>query len=394
MEACGLVGGPDRRRAVILSRVRRLCVVSHVIHYRHGGVIHAYTAYAREIEIWADLFPEIVIAAPCVEGTPPGDAAAIGRPNIRMVPQLRTGGDTPDAKLRQILLLPVLLTSLAGALLRADAVHVRCPGNLGLLGAVLAPILSRRRIAKYAGQWIDFPGEAWTVRLQKRILGSRWWRGPVTVYGSWPGQPPWIVPFFTSVLERKQVERARRAAAARTLADRPRILFLGRLSRPKNVHILLGALDRLKQDGIELSCTIAGDGAERVTLEEQAVRLGVAAVFLGGVDFERALACYESHDILVLASESEGWPKALTEAMAFGLACIGSEQGLIPQILGEGRGLTVPPGDEAALVAALRRLVTSPEEAREMGDRAAPWAQRYSLEGLRDALRELLERWW
>lgn len=373
--------------------VRRLCIVSHVVHFRHGGAIHAYAPYAREIEIWADLFPEVAIAAPCVDGPPPGDAAVIARPNVRMAPQPRAGGDTLGAKLRQAVLLPVMAASLAAAMRRADAVHVRCPGNLGLLGVILAPLFSRRLIAKYAGQWTGFPGEAWTVRLQRRILGSRWWRGPVTVYGSWPDQPPWIVPFFTSVLDRNQVERARRAAAVRTPTDRPRVLFVGRLSRAKNVGAILDALSRLKTEGIDLACTVVGDGPERAALEAQAARLGATAVFSGAVDFDRVLGFYETHGVLVLASETEGWPKAIVEAMAFGLVCIGSERGLMPQILGEGRGFVVPPRDVDALAAALRRAC-DPAEAGPMGRRAAELGQKYSLEDLREALRRVMTEHW
>lgn len=368
--------------------MRVLCIVSHVVHYRHGGKVHAYAPYAREIEMWADLFPEVRIAAPCEDGPPPGDAAPIDRPNVEVDPQPRTGGDSLGAKLKQALLLPALAVSLARALRRADAVHVRCPGNLGLLGAVMAPLFSRRIIAKYAGQWTGFPGEARTVRLQRAILRSGWWKGPVTVYGSWPDQPPWIVPFFTSVLDREQIDRARRAAAGRAPKARPRVLFVGRLSRAKNVDVILDALAR-----VGLSCTIVGDGPERGALEAQALRLGVDATFAGAVGFDRVLGFYETHDVLVLASETEGWPKAIVEAMAFGLVCIGSDRGLIPQILGEGRGFVVPPRDVDALAVALRRAA-DPAEAGPMIGRAAAFGQRYSLEDLREALRELMaERW-
>ena len=364
-----------------LNGVRRLCIVSHVVHYRHGGRIHAYAPYAREAEIWADLFPEVRIAAPCEEAPPPGDAAPIDRQNVEMDPQPQAGGDSLGAKVRQVLMLPWMAVRMAGALRKADAIHVRCPGNLGLLGAAMAPLFSRRLIAKYAGQWPDWEGEARTVRLQKALLRSRWWRGPVTVYGAWPDQPPWIVPFFTSVLDREQVERARRAAA-RAATDRPRVLFVGRLSRAKNVDVLLDALGGLP-------CTIVGDGPERAALEARAAQ----AVFAGAMDFERVLCFYETHDILVLASETEGWPKAIVEAMAFGLVCIGSDRGLIPQILGEGRGLVVQPRDVQALAAALRRAA-DPAEAAAIRAKAAPFGQRYSLEDLREALREVMERWW
>lgn len=366
-------------------RLCRLCIVSHVVHYRHAGRVHAYAPYAREIEVWADLFPEVRIAAPCEEAPPPGppaDTAPIDRTNVEIDPQPRTGGDSLGAKLRQVVLLPWMIAAMAGALRKADAVHVRCPGNLGLLGALLAPLFSRRRIAKYAGQWPDWEGEARTVRLQKAILRSRWWKAPVTVYGSWPGQPPWIVPFFTSVLDRRQIERARRSAASRKPTDSPRVLFVGRLSRAKNVDVLLDALNGLP-------CTVVGDGPERAALEARSP----GTVFAGAMDFDRVLDFYESHDVLVLASETEGWPKAIVEAMAFGLVCIGSDRGLIPQILGEGRGMVVPPRDVEALAAALRRA-SDPAEAEAMRARAAAFGQRYSLEDLKEALREVMAKWW
>jgi len=289
--------------------------------------------------------------------------------------------------------LPRMVWALAQAAWTAGALHVRCPGSIGLVGALLGPLLSRRRIAKYAGQWQDFPGEARTVRLQKALLRSRWWGAPVTVYGAWPDQPAHVVPFFTSVLSAAQMARARQAAGARAASGRPRVLFVGRLSRAKNAHVLLGALGRLRGEGTDLPCTLVGDGPERAALEAQAAELGVAAVFAGGVSFDRVLSFYETHDVLVLASESEGWPKAIVEAMAFGLVCIGSDRGLIPQILGEGRGLVVPPRDVEALAAALRRAA-DPGEAAAIRAKAAPFGQRYSLEDLREALREVMAEWW
>ncbi len=57
------------------------------------------------------------------------------------------------------LLLPPMIWQLIACLRRADAVHVRCPGNLGLLGVLIAPLFSRRLIAKYAGQWTGYPGK-------------------------------------------------------------------------------------------------------------------------------------------------------------------------------------------------------------------------------------------
>ncbi|HVG35707.1 MAG TPA: glycosyltransferase [Pyrinomonadaceae bacterium] len=376
--------------------ISKLLIVSAAVHYRHEGRLYAYGPYVREIDIWADLFEQVKVAAPCRLEQPPGDCLPFARSNIDVLEQLETGGDDLRAKLKQILALPWLMWGLMKAMRGAEAIHVRCPGNLGLLGIMLAPLFSRHLVAKYAGQWTGYPGEPLTVGWQRALLRSRWWRGPVTVYGDWPDQPAHIVPFFTSILTDDQLVRARTSARNKKFSGPARVLYVGRLYEGKNVEVLIAALGELKRQGITLCCDLVGDGPLRHALEAQVDALGLRndVRFVGAVEFEQVLKAYEQSDILVLASENEGWPKSLAEAMAFGLVCIGSDRGLMPWMLGEGRGIVVAPGDASALAHALRNVAGSGAACREMSERAAPWAQSYSLEGLREALRELFAAHW
>jgi glycosyltransferase involved in cell wall biosynthesis len=234
------------------------------------------------------------------------------------------------------------------------------------------------------------------VRVQRAILRSRWWKGPVTVYGAWPGSPRHVIPFFTSLLTAEQLERARMAARRERRGPGLRVLYTGRLSKSKNVDVLLRAAARAREAGQDVAVTVVGEGPERGALEALAGRLGMAAhtEFTGGLPFDGVLGQLEAADALVLASETEGWPKSIAEGMTFGLACIGSNIGIVPQMLGEGRGLTVPPRDEEALTAALMKIGASPDRLEPMRRSAAEWGQRYSLEGLKEALRVLLTEWW
>lgn len=378
-----------------MFHLTKLVIVETTIHYHYQGQLSAYGPYAREIDIWADLFPEVLIAAPCRDEMPPGDCVPFTRPNISILPQKETGGQTLKKKVTQLASLPSLAWGLNRALRQADAIHVRCPGNLGLLGVLLAPLFSRHLVAKYAGLWKSYPGEPRTYRLQRAILCSPWWRGPVTVYGRWPNQPPNVIPFFTSILTDEQMARARVAARRKKIYDPLRVLYVGRLSAAKNVDVLLKAMAVLRAEGIRTECAIVGHGPEREALETLCAELGLAdrVKFTGGVDFEEVLGFYEQSDVLVLASQSEGWGKAIVEGMAFGLICIGSEQG-VPEMLGEGRGITVEPGNVEALADALRAIVTAPQDYDLMRENATLWGQQYSLEGLREALHQLLTTHW
>ena len=82
----------------VMADVQNLLIVSSAIHYRHGGRLFAYGAYAREIDIWADLFPRVSIAAPCRDEEPPGDCLPLTRANVEVVPQWETGGNNFRAK--------------------------------------------------------------------------------------------------------------------------------------------------------------------------------------------------------------------------------------------------------------------------------------------------------
>ncbi|HUI06183.1 MAG TPA: glycosyltransferase [Verrucomicrobiae bacterium] len=379
-----------------MRSLRRLLVVSHVLHYRHGGKLYAYGPYAREIDVWAELFPELVIAAPCRDEQPPGDWVAFTRANISIAPQREAGGDHWSAKMRQILILPLLVRDLSRAMRAADAIHVRCPGNLGLLGVLLAPLFSHRLVAKYAGQWNGYPGERFALRLQRGVLRSRWWRGPVTVYGDWPNEPRHVIAFFTSMMTSQMVKRATEVAKRKTIGRPLRVLFSGRLAKEKRVGALLEAAAILVERGIVVELALVGGGTEESALRKQAEDLGLHDLveFVGSVPFEASLRWYEwAHCLVLPSANSEGWPKAIAEGMCYGLVCLGVEHGQVPRML-EGRGIVVKTGTPLEIADALQRVAERPGEFEDMRREASMWARQYSLDGLREALRELLDRHW
>jgi len=380
------------------SETKSLLVVSHVQHYLWEDKIWAFGAYAREIDIWADLFDTVTIASPCARMQPPGDNLPMTRSNISISPiDIKGGGDGLIKKMQVLISLPKVAFTLGTLMRKAWAIHLRLPGNLGAIGAVMAPFFSERIIAKYAGTWPDFSGEPLSYRIQKGILKSRLFKGPVTVYGNWPAQPDHIIPFFTSILSKDQIENAHQAALNRSLHHPPRILFVGRMDKGKNAHLLLDALHELKNSGFSFLARFIGDGAESEMLHRQSEDLDLEnqVVFTGAIPFSHVLENYYWGDILVLASEnSEGWPKAIAEAMAHGLVCFGSGRGLIPQMLADGRGIVIWPVTAQKLADALKSLFNNPSQYPAISAQAAAWSQAYSLDGLREAICHLLIETW
>jgi glycosyltransferase involved in cell wall biosynthesis len=153
-----------------------------------------------------------------------------------------------------------------------------------------------------------------------------------------------------------------------------KILFVGRLVERKGVEVLVRALAGLASLP-DAELTVIGAG-ERAGLIERTARVnGVAdRVHLrGSVTRDELVRNYTNHDLFVLPAvvdakgDTEGLGVVLLEALRFERAVIASDLGGIPDIIEHERtGLLVPPGDAAALGAAIESLVRHPERARAM----------------------------
>lgn len=173
-------------------------------------------------------------------------------------------------------------------------------------------------------------------------------------------------------------------------ADDPvRILSVGRAVEKKGYEDLLAALARLPAD-LQWRLVHVGGGPRRKALTRLAARLGLGAriAWLGGQPQERVLAEYRAADLFVLASriardgDRDGLPNVLMEAQSQRLPCVASGVAAIPELIRDGEtGLLVPPGDSAALAAALERSIREPDLRQRLGETgAAHLRSRFTLE--------------
>jgi glycosyltransferase involved in cell wall biosynthesis len=99
--------------------------------------------------------------------------------------------------------------------------------------------------------------------------------------------------------------------------------------------------------------------------------------FIGHAD---AAEWYKKVDIFTLSSNSEGVPYALLEAMSCGLPCVCTDVGGMSEILADGLGYIVPPGQPESLAKAFIKLLDNPELRISMGERATKVArEKYTI---------------
>ena len=140
------------------------------------------------------------------------------------------------------------------------------------------------------------------------------------------------------------------------------LVFLGYLSARKGVPELLEALASPALAALPWRATLAGGGpVDEFRARAAALGLADRVAFPGWIDQPAASALCAAADILVLPSHAEGLAMSVLEGLAHGLAVVATPVGAHAEVIEpEQSGLLAPPGDVAALGAALARVIGDP----------------------------------
>ena len=346
----------------------KLVIISHTAHYRRDGEVVGWGPTVREIDEISRMFDRVVHIAPMHSKENPESALRYESPRIQLREVNPSGGVRVTDKLGILFRLGSYLRAIVQELRDADAVHVRCPANISLLALVILIFLRKpgRRWLKYAGSWCPPEPEPWSYTLQRWLLRRSWHRGLVTVNGYWPNQPSFVRSFFNPCLNRKERMKGRAESITKRMIEPVRLIFVGRLHSRKGVGRVLQIVARVKSSGCAVLLDVVGDGNERSKFEQMADMLGIAKCvkFHGWLSRAAINPLYsQAHISLLPSSSSEGWPKALSEAMAFGVVPLASNVSSIPQYLKKfGCGRAFAPSDVAAFADSILWYATHPEE--------------------------------
>jgi glycosyltransferase involved in cell wall biosynthesis len=349
-----------------------LLVVSDTSHYERDGQIVGWGPAVQEISWLARAFDQVTHLAclrrgPAPESFTPYDAGLASR--IRFVFLPRAGGLSVREKSRVILYGPGYARAILKALPEADVVHIRCPSSLGMYGMVLVSLFGRaKRWSKYGGNWGEQGLGPLSFAFQRWWLGKGLTRGPVTMNGRWPDQPDFCFTFDNPSLTLGDIRSARVSAREKTLEKPIRLIFVGRVVAAKGMGVLLEIVRQLLLDdpdvpSLQLSLDILGDGHERAHFERLSKEMGLGGVvrFHGWVSQGRVHDFLARSHLLLLPSQTEGWPKVLSEAMAYGVVPITSQVSDIPRTLADvGTGVALPPNDVQGYVRAIRAIIQDP----------------------------------
>lgn len=277
------------------------------------------------------------------------------------------------------------------AMKSADHIHLRCPGNMALLGCIAQIFFPNKiKTAKYAGNWDSKSKQPFTYRLQKKILSNTFLTKnmQVLVYGEWQKKNKNIKPFFTATYHESDKE----PVIKRNLRERIGFVFAGTLSIGKRPMYALKLVESLHKKGCDVHFDLYGQGVEKKKLETYISenRLSQIITLHGNQNELTVRNAYQKAHFLVLPSQSEGWPKVVAEAMFWGCVPISSAVSCVPNMLDYGnRGILLSMELEKD-AAEIFKLLNDEATYLEKSLKAENWSRNYTLDTFEAEIKKLL----
>jgi len=260
-------------------------------------------------------------------------------------------------------------------LLRRRQIQMVC-GNMGkeIRLAGIAAKLAKVPLIRRRGSDMRYPNK-WRHRLVDRLLVRLIVVNSLATRNTLLQGNPWLPAnklrlIYNGIPLASEIEPVNREEllAEFGLQDPPQLLaVVGLLKERKGHEVLFRALPKILAEFPRLFLLVVGEGTLREQLEKLVSRLHISenVRFTGFRDDVPRLM--RAIDILVLPSKNEGFGYVLAEAMSVGKPVVATRISSIPEIVGEGTGLLVPPGDADALAEAILQLVRNPKLAQQMG---------------------------
>jgi glycosyltransferase involved in cell wall biosynthesis len=216
-------------------------------------------------------------------------------------------------------------------------------------------------------RWLYYPADRRILAGFAHVFAvSAELRDRLVAAGARPGSVE-VLPNAVDV-EAFRPDQAARARVRRAwgVGEHERVIgSLGRLDPEKRLDLLLDAFTTVAATRPEARLVVAGTGSRGAWLEEEARRRGLGARCLVLGHRADAEDVHRGFDVFVQASDTEGSPYSLLEAMASGTPVVATAVGDAPSLLQGGvQGLLTPPGDAGALARAILATLDHPEDAR------------------------------
>lgn len=366
-------------------------IITHTPHLLKKEHYFAYAPYVKEMNLWIKNFDSVEIIAPKVTRAVSKIDMPYKHNNIYLNRVPAIAFTSVKASFKSVIKIPIIFVTLYKACKRADHIHLRCPGNIGLLGCFVQLLFpKKKKTAKYAGNWDPKAKQPFSYRLQKWILSNTFLTRDiqVLVYGEWPKQTKNVLPFFTASYATKNIANI----PIRKYDNIIQFVYVGTLSKGKRPLYAVKLVEELLKRGVLCRLAIYGEGEESGALKEYIKKASLESVvtLFGNQPSEVIETAYKKSHFLILASKSEGWPKVVAEAMFWGVIPLATSVSCIPWMMANGKRGILLNLDLNIDAQKVTSLLKQGETLNTMAINAANWSRQYTLEDFETEIKKLI----
>jgi glycosyltransferase involved in cell wall biosynthesis len=369
----------------------KFAIITQVPHVFQKGNYFAYAPYVREMNVWSKYVDEFIIVAPLIQASNTAIDIPYNQENIKFfkIESINLLGFKSICN--AILKMPKISWQVFKAMKEADHIHLRCPGNIGLLGCLIQSLFPNKpKTAKYAGNWDPKAKQPWSYRLQKWILSNTFLTRnmQVLVYGEWEGITKNIKPFFTATYS----EADKMPIKALDLKEKISFVFVGALTSGKNPLYAIQLIEALFKKGHDVILQLYGEGKERKALENYIEFNGLEGRILlhGNQNQETIKIAYQNSHFVILPSQSEGWPKAIAEGMFWACFPIATAVSCVPFMLDHGERGVLLQMDLKQDVHEVEAIMKNEKDYVAKRGKTSDWSRKYTLDVFEDEIKKML----
>lgn len=375
--------------------MKKLVVISSAPLIKIENNYYAYSPYEKEMQIWARHSKTITFCCPIWKESKGLLNAEVSFKMDKIIPLYEFNLKSISGLFKSFYFSILNCIIIFKAIKQADHVHLRCPGNIGLLGSIVQILFpNKKKTAKYAGNWDANSKQPWSYRLQKWILSNTVLTKnmQVLVYGKWENQTKNIKPFFTATYSQSEIQNVEPSIRKLEPQNEIKFLFVGTLSPGKQPLYALQVVHELIKSGYNTTIYFYGEGTQRAALKEyiHSNNLENKAILKGNQTKEEVEKAYKESHFLILPSKSEGWPKVVAEAMFWKCLPIATKISCVPYMLDYGnRGILLEEHLEKD-VKNIQYLIEDEVKYQTMSQKAQVWSREYTLEFFEAEIKKLL----
>ncbi|QLC67516.1 glycosyltransferase [Flavobacterium sp. LPB0248] len=369
----------------------KFAIITHVIHIKENKEFFGYGPYIHEMNIWLKYVDEVIIVAPLKDGRPIAIDVSYKHDKIDFRKVADFNFINFGRTLSSVLKLPLIFYKIFFAMKNADHIHLRCPGNMGLIGCFVQILFPKKiKTAKYAGNWDHNSEQPFTYKIQKWILSNTFLTRnmEVLVYGNWKYNSKNIKPFFTASYSESE----------KGLINKPKLnpvaefMFVGSLVSGKRPIYAIKLIEGLVSRQVNVSLNIYGDGSEREEIQYYIEKNNLTDfIYLHGNQNRNSIKkAYQKSHFVILPSKSEGWPKAIAEGMFWGCVPLATKVSCIPYMLDSGKRGILLEMDLTKDVEQIKDLMVNQNTFLKKSQKAMEWSRNFTTDVFEKEIAKLL----